>query len=158
MFTNGQWKPTIALAELAEVVFTTTMALLIQLLLVTTTTLRLTVASSSVSAQLYTCSTDHWFNEPEKINKYDVSANAFNTYFSASKTLKEKIGAHSGVPLLRLRVCKHNKGETYINFCKGVIVMSFSTMLELLQEKNNQRVVLIKTGVIYIATGKDAIF
>ncbi len=36
--------------------------------------------------------------------------------------------------------------------------MSFSTMLELLQEKNNQRVVLIKTGVIYIATGKDAIF
>ena len=31
-------------------------------------------------------------------------------------------------------------------------------MLELLQEKNNQRVVLIKTGIFYIATGKDAIF
>lgn len=31
-------------------------------------------------------------------------------------------------------------------------------MLELLQEKNNQRIVFIKTGVFYIATGKDAIF
>ena len=28
-------------------------------------------------------------------------------------------------------------------------------MLELLQEKNNQKVVLIKTGVFYIATGND---
>ena len=87
------------------------------------------------------------------MNKYDVSTNVLNTYFSASK-----IGAPSGAPLLRLQVCKHNKGETYINFCKGVIGVSFSTMLELLQEKNNQRVVLIKTGVFYIATGKDAIF
>ena len=31
-------------------------------------------------------------------------------------------------------------------------------MLELLQEKNNQRVVFIKSGVFYIATRKDAIF
>lgn len=36
--------------------------------------------------------------------------------------------------------------------------MSFSTMLELLQEKNNQKVVLVKSGIFYIATGKDAIF
>ena len=64
------------------------------------------------------------------MNKYDVSTNVLNTYFSASKTLMEKIGAPSGAPLLRLRVCKHNKGETYINFCKGVIGVSFSTMLE----------------------------
>ena len=84
MFANGQWKPSIALTELTEVVVAATMALIIQLLFVTTT-LRLTVAPSSVSAQLYTCSTDHWFNEPEKMNKYDVSANALNTYFSALK-------------------------------------------------------------------------
>lgn len=36
--------------------------------------------------------------------------------------------------------------------------MSFSTMLELLQEKNNQRVVLVKSGIFYMATGKDAVF
>ena len=30
-------------------------------------------------------------------------------------------------------------------------------MLELLQEKNNQRIVFIKSGVFYIATGKDAV-
>ena len=75
-----------------------------------------------------------------------------------TRTLAHQKGAPSGAPLLCLQICKHNKGETYINFCKGVIRVSFSTMLELLQEKNNQRVVLIKTGVFYIATGKDAIF
>ena len=75
-----------------------------------------------------------------------------------TRTLAHQKGAPSGAPLLRLQICKHNKGETYINFCKGVIEVSFSTMLELLQEKNNQRVVLIKTGIFYIATGKDAIF
>ena len=36
--------------------------------------------------------------------------------------------------------------------------MSFSTMLEILQEKNKNSIVLIKTGVFYIATGKDAVF
>ena len=36
--------------------------------------------------------------------------------------------------------------------------MSFSNMLEILQEKNKESIVLIKTGVFYIATGKDAVF
>ena len=36
--------------------------------------------------------------------------------------------------------------------------MSFSNMLEILQEKNKNKIVLIRTGVFYIATGKDAIF
>jgi len=31
-------------------------------------------------------------------------------------------------------------------------------MLEILQEKNRNKIVLIKTGVFYTATGKDAIF
>ena len=86
MFTNGQWKPAVALTEFTEVVVTAPMALVIQLLFVSTA-LRLTVAAASVSAQLYTCSTDHWFNEPEKMNKYDVSTNVLNTYFSASNII-----------------------------------------------------------------------
>jgi len=36
--------------------------------------------------------------------------------------------------------------------------MSFSTMLEILKEKNKNKIVLIKTGAFYIATGKDAVF
>ena len=36
--------------------------------------------------------------------------------------------------------------------------MSFSSMLEILQEKNKESVVLIKLGVFYVATGKDAVF
>lgn len=36
--------------------------------------------------------------------------------------------------------------------------MSFSNMLEILQEKNKNLVVLIRLGVFYIATGKDAVF
>ena len=68
MFTNGQWKPTVALTEFTEVVVASAMALIVQLLLVTTT-IRLAVSTTaSVSAQLYICSTDHWFNEPEKVN------------------------------------------------------------------------------------------
>ena len=90
MFTNGQWKSALALAELTEVVVAAPMALVLQLRFVATA-FRLTVPTASVSAQLYICSTDHWFNEPEKMNKYDVSTNVLNTYFSASKTLKEKI-------------------------------------------------------------------
>ena len=35
--------------------------------------------------------------------------------------------------------------------------MSFSKMLEILQEKNGARIVLIKLGHFYIATGKDAV-
>ena len=35
--------------------------------------------------------------------------------------------------------------------------MSFSTMLEILQEKNKGKIVLVKLGVFYIATGKDAV-
>ena len=36
--------------------------------------------------------------------------------------------------------------------------MSFSNMLEILQEKNKEAIVLIKLGVFYVATGKDAVF
>ena len=36
--------------------------------------------------------------------------------------------------------------------------MSFSNMLEILQEKNKGAIVLIKLGVFYIAIGKDAVF
>lgn len=36
--------------------------------------------------------------------------------------------------------------------------MSFSSMLEILKEKNKQSIVLIKLGVFYVATGKDAVF
>ena len=67
MFTNGQWKPTIAMSEFPEVVLTP-ISLKIQLLFVTATSFRLAVAATAVSAQLYICSTDHWFNEPEKMN------------------------------------------------------------------------------------------
>ncbi|MFR0823467.1 MAG: hypothetical protein ACLU84_04670 [Clostridia bacterium] len=35
--------------------------------------------------------------------------------------------------------------------------MSFSTMLEILQERNAEKIVLIKLGAFYIATGRDAI-
>ena len=35
--------------------------------------------------------------------------------------------------------------------------MSFSNMLEILQEKNKEKIVLVKLGVFYIATGKDAV-
>ena len=36
--------------------------------------------------------------------------------------------------------------------------MSFSNMLQILQEKNKEKIVLIKLGVFYVATGRDAIF
>lgn len=35
--------------------------------------------------------------------------------------------------------------------------MSFSNMLEILQEKNKGKILLIKLGTFYIATGKDAV-
>ena len=35
--------------------------------------------------------------------------------------------------------------------------MGFSNMLEILQEKNNGKIVLVKLGTFYIATGRDAI-
>ena len=35
--------------------------------------------------------------------------------------------------------------------------MSFSNMLEILQAKNKGKIVLVKLGVFYIATGKDAV-
>ena len=101
MFTNGQWKPAVALAEFTEVVFTATVALLVQFLFVATT-LRLAVTASSVSAQLYICSTDHWLNEPEKMNKYDVSTNVLNTYFSASNAKKKIFKQHFKKMLLFL--------------------------------------------------------
>lgn len=36
--------------------------------------------------------------------------------------------------------------------------MSFSNMMEILQEKNKEKIVLIKLGVFYTAIGKDAVF
>lgn len=36
--------------------------------------------------------------------------------------------------------------------------MSFSNMLEVLQEKYDEKVIFVKSGVFYIATGRDAIF
>ena len=36
--------------------------------------------------------------------------------------------------------------------------MSFNAMLEILQEKNKNSIVFIKSGVFYIETGKDAVF
>ena len=35
--------------------------------------------------------------------------------------------------------------------------MSFSNMLEILQEKNKGKIVLIKLGAFYVATDKDAV-
>ena len=35
--------------------------------------------------------------------------------------------------------------------------MSFSKMLEILQERNGKRIVLIRQGAFFIATGKDAV-
>ena len=35
--------------------------------------------------------------------------------------------------------------------------MSFSKMLEILQERNEKKIVLIKLGMFYIATGRDAV-
>ena len=56
--------------------------------LAVTSIARLTVAAVMVYVPYFMqSSTDHWFNEPEKMNKYDVSANAFNKYFSASNII-----------------------------------------------------------------------
>ena len=35
--------------------------------------------------------------------------------------------------------------------------MSFSNMLEILQQKNKEKIVLVRLGAFYIATGRDAI-
>ena len=35
--------------------------------------------------------------------------------------------------------------------------MGFSNMLEILQEKNQEKIVLVRLGAFYIATGRDAI-
>ena len=41
---------------------------------------------------------------------------------------------------------------------KGVVDnMSFSSMLEILQAANKEKIVLIRLGAFYIATGRDAI-
>ena len=40
---------------------------------------------------------------------------------------------------------------------KGVIFMSFSKMVELLQNKDKGYIILVATGNFYIARGKDAI-
>ena len=35
--------------------------------------------------------------------------------------------------------------------------MSFSKMLEILQEKDKKKIILVRLGVFYIATGRDAL-
>jgi hypothetical protein len=63
------------------------MALTFQLLTVSAA-IRLTAAATLVlGPHFLSSSTDHWFNESEKMNKYDVSASALNTYFSASNII-----------------------------------------------------------------------
>ena len=59
---------------------------------------------------------------------------------------------------LQTQLCKANKekGRRKIYLRSGK-KMSFSKMLEILQEKNGARIVLIKLGHFYIATGKDAV-
>lgn len=37
------------------------------------------------------------------------------------------------------------------------LYMGFSNMLEILQQKNNEKIVLVKLGAFYIATGRDAV-
>ena len=74
MFKSGQWKLfiTVYLLEFIEEAITSTVALTVRLLSADTETLRLsatTVATPSVFAQLCICSTDHWFDGPEKVNK-----------------------------------------------------------------------------------------
>ena len=41
---------------------------------------------------------------------------------------------------------------------KGGAKMSFSSMMEILQERNKGKIVLIKLGAFYVATEKDAVF
>ena len=41
---------------------------------------------------------------------------------------------------------------------KGGEKMSFSSMMEILQERNKGKIVLIKLGAFYVATEKDAVF
>ena len=36
-------------------------------------------------------------------------------------------------------------------------ILSFTNMLEILQAKNNEKIVLVRLGAFYIATGRDAI-
>ena len=36
--------------------------------------------------------------------------------------------------------------------------MSFSNMLEILKEKDKEKIVFVKLGPFYVATGKDAVF
>ena len=69
MYGNGLWNfpliPTFLV--LVEVVFTAFRALAFQLLTVTTF-IRLAAATFLVLGPHFTSSTDHWFDEPEKVN------------------------------------------------------------------------------------------
>ena len=69
MYGNGPWNTPLlpTLLVLLEVVFTTIRALAIQLLTVAAT-LRLAAATILVLGHHFTSSTDHWFDEPEKVN------------------------------------------------------------------------------------------
>ena len=57
---------------------------------------------------------------------------------------------------LRVQLCNPQKKKSP-HFLKGVVKMSFSKMLEILQERNEKKIVLIRLGMFYIATGRDAV-
>ena len=58
-------------------------------------------------------------------------------------------------------VCGYNyltrKRKSRHTFLKEVVKMSFSKMLEILQERNEKKIVLIRLGMFYIATGRDVV-
>ena len=67
-------------------------------------------------------------------------------------------GATCVALFLRLRVQLFNpQKKKPPHFMKGVVKMSFSKMLEILQERNEKKIVLIRLGMFYIATGRDAV-
>lgn len=57
---------------------------------------------------------------------------------------------------LRVQLCNPRK-KKLPHFLKGVVKMSFSKMLEILQERNEKKIVLIRLGMFYIATGRDVV-
>ena len=69
MYGNGPWNTPLlpAFLVLLEVVIAAFRALTVQLLTVATA-VRLTATTLLVLGHHFTSSTDHWFDEPEKVN------------------------------------------------------------------------------------------
>ena len=69
MYGNGLWNMALVpdILVLFKVVLTTIRALTVQLLTVTAS-MRLSATSILVLGHHFTSSTDHWFEEPEKVN------------------------------------------------------------------------------------------